>query len=74
MAVFPLVVVDFELARGADPGAHDLAAVGRQVGVQVHGVRVAPDAFPLGRVHDRGGAGFTQHGDEIGHGTTPVTG
>lgn len=71
MAELPLLVVDLELARGADPGAHDLAAVGRQVGIEVDGVRIAADALPLGGVHDRRRAGFAQDGDEIGHGTTP---
>ena len=71
MAVLPLLVVDLELARRADPGAHDLAAVGGQVGVQVDGVRVAADALPFGRVDHRGRTGFAQDGDEVGHGMAP---
>src|SRR5262245_11827035 len=67
MAVLPLLVVHLELAGGADPGAHDLAAVLGEVGIEVHGVRVAADALPFSRVEDGSRAGLAQDGDEVGH-------
>lgn len=67
VAELPLLIVHLELAGGANPGAHDLAAVLGQISIEVHGVRVAADALPLGCINDGSRAGFAQNGNEIGH-------
>ena len=68
MAVFPLHIIDAPLARRADPGAHDLAAVFAGVGVEVDGVRVAFEFFPFAGVEYRQRMGIAQNGDRGGRG------
>ena len=67
MAVFPLHVFHVPLARCADPGAHDFAAVFAGVGVEVDSVRVAFELFPFAGIQDRQWVGVAQYGDGLGH-------
>lgn len=67
VAVFPLHVLHSPFARGADPGAHDLAAVFAGVGVEVDGVGVAFEFFPFAGVQHRQWVGVAQYGDRLGH-------
>jgi hypothetical protein len=59
VAVLPLLVIHLEQAGGADPGSHDFAAILGKIGIEIDGVRVAPDALPFGGIHNRYRAGFT---------------
>ncbi|MCY1245059.1 hypothetical protein D9M72_581720 [compost metagenome] len=67
MAVLPLHIFDVPLARGADPGAHDLAAVFTRVGVEVDGVRVAFEFFPFAGVEHGQRVGIAKYGNRCGH-------
>ena len=67
VAVFPFHVVDSPLARRADPGAHDLAAVFGGVGVEVDGVRVAFKLFPFAGIEHRQWMGIAQNGNRRRH-------
>ena len=62
VAVLPFHIVDSPFPGGADPGAHDFAAVFAGVGVEVDGVGIAFELFPFTGVEHRQRVGIAQNG------------
>ena len=52
ITVFPLHILDVPLARCADPGAHDLAAIVAGVCIEVDCVRITFQFFPFAGVEN----------------------